>query len=471
MKRLSLIVVLCLAATAARGEDAYEVRRTVLPNGLQVWVKPRPTTHVVDVRVVVKVGFRYERAEDSGISHLLEHMMFKGTAKHSEIELDRIIDATGAYSNGETWPEMTFYQVNIIDRDFPLALDWLREILLESLLRENEMNQAREDVYSEQGGDYPSIVESIFERGWFQPIELRVADTLFPEARLADRAIARLDRFHPEDLRSFYRRYYVPNNMAVIIVGNVDPDDALRRVEAAFGAMRPAAVRARDYFRPRAPRIPQGEIETKLMPPAGQMTEVWRGIITRGRTDPDRYVLRVIERFVSRRAYEEVRSKRALAYDVGCRMQELSDVGALYAWAQPRRKTADEEKTKLILQEIFDRLQRAPITDAELHDAKESLTGRLARSYESNANLGGLYQELFLTIPAREPLPDAIAAIDGVTKQDVLRVARARFASGVFRARARPALSYTEAIIAIVTAGVAIAVAVLAMIRRRRPSV
>jgi zinc protease len=452
---------------AAPSDPIFAVERHRLPNGLEVFVKPRATTRAVDVRVVVEVGFRHEAVADSGLSHLLEHMMFKGTRRHDEIELARIVDGKGAYSNGETWPEHTFYEVNVVDRHFPLALDWLREIVLESLLEPGDLEQARDDVYSEQEGDYPRFVEALFATGLGQPLELKVPATLFPWMELPDRVISRLEHVDAARLREHYRRFYAPGNMAVIVVGNVDAADALARATAAFGDLPPRAVEAPHYVPTRPPALPAGEIDTDLMPPVGQMTEVWRGVVTGGLSDPDRFTLRVIQTWLDRKAFEEVRSRRALGYSVGCATQEVSDVGLLYAYARVRRERAAEEEARRILRDLFAQLRDAPLPAAELQEAKDTILGRQARLFESNAALASLYQEWFLRIPWGEPLPDYFAAVARVTAADVQRVARERFRDElVFTAVARPTFSFVQA--TLVLGLLALALALLVVRRRLR---
>lgn len=474
MPRLRLATLalawLCAAAAAAQTRPApadplFAVHRHRLPNGLEVFVKPRATTRAVDVRVVVKVGFRHEAVRDSGLSHLLEHMMFKGTRRHDEIALNRIVDGKGAYANGETWPEHTLYEVNVVDRYFPLALDWLREIVLESLLAGDDLEQAREDVYSEQEGDYPRFVEALFTRGLGQPLAVKVPATLFPWMELPDRVISRLEHVDERTLREHYRRFYVPNNMAVIVVGNVDPDDVVARVTAAFGELEARPVVAPHYLTVRPPALPSGEIDTDLMPPVGQMTEIWRGIVTGGLDDPDRFTLRVIQTWLDRRAFEEIRSRRALGYAVGCASQEVSDVGLLFAYARVRRDRAAEAEARRILGELFATLREEPLAADELQEAKDTILGRLARQLESNAALASLYQEWFLRIPYGEPLPDYFAAVSRVTAEDVQRVAGERFRDElVFTAVARPTASYVQAAVSL---GVLVAALGVLALRRR----
>ncbi|HVT02510.1 MAG TPA: pitrilysin family protein, partial [Thermoanaerobaculia bacterium] len=431
------------ACLFAAGEDpVFSVQRTRLANGMEVWIKPRANTRAVDVRLVVRVGFRDEKPLDSGLSHLLEHMLFKGTRSHTEIELNRMLQSKGAYDNGETWPEYTFYEVNIIDRYFPLALGWLREITQEPLLLPAALRDARKDVYSEQQGHYPRILERIFQTGIFQPLPIRLGDVLFPNANVSERIIANLDDIDANRLRAHLKRYYVPGNMGLIVVGNVDPAEILREAQAAFGSLTPAPVDRGDGLPHLAPRRIEGEIHTLFFPPAGQMTEIWRGFWTAGLSDPDRHVLRLIAAHLDRRAFEEVRLKRALAYSVGAATYDLSDIGLFYLHANATRGSDEEKTVKRLFDGLLTRVRQDGLTTDELREAKDMMTGRQVRRYENNANLAALYQELYLSTPYGTPIENGFDRIEAITNTDVLRVAGKTFVDrNGFRAAARPPMT------------------------------
>jgi len=450
-------------------DPVFPVVYEKLPNGLEIWVKPRVTTQAVDVRVVVKVGFRDEAVPDSGISHLLEHMLFKGTTNHSEVELNRMVENKGAYSNGETWPELTLYEVNIIDRHFPLAVGWLADVLRNPLLAPAHLEQARRDVYSEQQGDYSPLLERIFESGLFQPLEVRVPDTFFPHAEIPDRVIARLDHVSAARLREYYRRFYVPNNMAVIIVGNVDPADAIARVRSGFGDLAPRTVDRSETVPYLPPRAVEGVIRTLGMPPVGEMTEIWTGTLTRGRSDPDRIVLKVITTFLDRRIYEEIRSKRALGYSLGCVLRELSDSGIFYGYVEARRGRKSEQEALRIMRSLITHIAQGEMSEQDLAETRDTILGRQARIFESNAVLARVYQDLFVNGFTPSSVTSDWDAVQAVTLSQVRSVAAARLKEdGLFVAVARPPLTYLQATVVIIVALLATLIAIALRFRRRK---
>jgi predicted Zn-dependent peptidase len=456
---ISLLLVASLAGSPA-------VERHRLDNGMEVWIKPRRETQAVEVRVVVKAGFRYEEPLDSGLSHLVEHMLFKGTQRQTESQLKWEVERRGGSRNGITTLDATYYYVNIRDIHFPFAVRWLEDILFHSKLSEEALEQARKDVYSEQGGKYPRILERIFLTGLFQPPEVRAAAVAFPHANVPERVIANLEHIDRDRAQRHFATHYQPQNMAVIVVGNVDPQAALAEIRAAFGPYR-ARDDARGVHVPY--RTPQDldEIRTRFFPPVGQMTDVRRGIWTRGRVDPDRQALRLLCRHLDRRLKEEIRYKRALAYSVGCAAYDALDAGTVFGYAEVQRAAEDEAKELIlaVVREVLDR----DLTPQELIDAREAVLGTQIRYYENNSRLADYYQDLFLTVPYGRPLPDDIASYEAITSADLRRVARARLnPEAMLFVVARPPLTYTGTAVLIAVVVILIVALIVLRIRRRR---
>ena len=440
----------------------HEVHRATLPNGLQIFVKERRETQAIEVRVVVKVGHRYERPRDSGISHLLEHLLFKGTERQSEAELKWAVERRGGARNGITTPEATYYYVNIRDAHFDFAVDWLEDIVLHSRLSEEHLKQARKDVYSEQGGHYPRILDRILLTGFFQPPEVRAAVSAFPHANVAERVISELDHVDGATLKRHFEEYYVPNNMAVIVAGNVDAAEAVRKITARFGSLARRPVQRDEYIPYRPPRI-ASEVRTRLYPPVGQMTDVRYGLWTRGKQDPDRPALRLLARHLDRRLKEEIRYKRAMAYSVGSAFVESIDIGVLYAYADVPR--GDEDEGKELIRGLFREVATTSMTSLQLADAREAIVGSSVRYYESNSRLADLYQDFFLTGMLR----DEFAEISAVSAEDVLRVARRRLQpQSMTFVVARPPLTYVGAAVAATATLILIALLVTWRVRSRR---
>lgn len=458
-------MTLFLSAVGVHAQSIFDVHRETLPNGIEVWIKPRQETRAVEVRVVVKVGFRYETARDSGLSHLLEHMLFKGTRRRSESELKWAIEGKGGSRNGYTTADACYYTVNILDQHFDFAVEWLHEILFESLLNSEDLEEARRDLYSEQQGDYPRLIEKIFLTGLFQPAPLRAIDLAFPHARVPERLVSNVDHIDRDAMVRHYRTFYGPENMAVIIVGNVDASSALRKVADLFGSLPAAPASEATYLEYRSPRPLPAEVRAIWMPPVGEMTHLWYGFFTRGREDPDRFALRVMAEHFDRRLKEEIRYKRSLAYTVYATVEEIRDAGVFYGFASVRRNREDEAKR--IMRELAGELRDHELDPVDLEEAKDAYRGWAARFYENNFRLADLYQEMILS-SSPERLVDPFEAIDRVTAGQIQRIARDRFAPGrAGFAIGRPPLTYGEAVVVSLFAAVAVVVLLVAALRRR----
>lgn len=461
-----MLLALVVAALPALGGDVWSVERHRLPNGLEVFVKERRETKAVEVRVVVKVGHRYEKPLDSGLSHLLEHMLFKGTQRQTEAELKWAVERRGGGRNGITTPEATYYFVNIRDVHFPFAVQWLEDIVFHSRMTDGHLAQARKDVYSEQGGKYPRLLERVFNAGLFQPSELRAAEFSFPHAQVAERVVSRLEHVDVATIRRHFAAHYQPNNMAIIVVGNVHAPSALREIEARFGGLPSKPVPRPDYVPYRTPRV-TGELRTRFYPPVGQMTDIRYGIWTRGYADPDRRVLRLLARHLDRRLKEEIRYKRALAYSVGCGFFEDLDVGSLYAYASGPRDAEDE--VKRVIRDVVREVTERELSAADVTDAREAYIGSSVRFYENNSRLADLYQNAFLTVPFGSPITNEFAAAEAVRPADIRTVARARLRSDALMfIVAKPPLTYAGAVIVSIVVVLAIVVLIVWRVRRRR---
>ena len=444
-----------------------DVQRHRLRNGFEVWIKERRETQAVEVRVVTRAGFRYEEPLNSGLSHLAEHMLFKGTERQSESELKWEVERRGGSRNGITTLETVYYYVNIRDTHLAFALEWLEDIVFHSRLTDDHLRQAREDVYSEQGGRYPRILERIFQTGLFQPPEVRAAEVAFPHARVAERVIARLEHIDTAAIRRHFASHYRPENMAIIVVGNVDSAAALAMIKERFGRILVPPAAPRVYVPYRAPRRVE-EVRTRFYPPVGQMTGVRYGTWTRGHRDPDRLALRLLCRHLDRRLKEEIRYRRALAYSVGCSAFDGLDAGALFGYAQGARGA--EVELKELIQTVVGEVIAGELTAEQLTDAREAVLGAQVRYYENNSRLADFYQNLFLTVPFGAPLPDEMAAIGALTSAALHRVARSRLApANMTFVVARPPLTYVGAgVVAVVVVAAIVALLVLRTRRRRR---
>lgn len=341
-----------------------------LPSGLTVAVDPMPTTRSVSVGVWVGVGARDEPAERAGLSHFLEHLLFKGTERRGAIEISRSIDRVGGDINAFTSKEYTAYYCRLPARHTGLAIELLGDVLSAPALRDDDVERERQVILEELAMDEDSPEE--------------VAHREFMAELFRDHPLGRdtggeatsVTSLTADDVRAFFAEHYRTGNTVVAIAGAVDPDDVVRSVAEAFAPM-PEGRSDRKRERPGRSDRPHERIDIE---DDTEQTHLVVGHRAVARTDPDREALDVAN-FVlggglSSRLFDEIRERRGLAYTVFSSTSAFCDAGSwsVYAGTMPEHRAEVED---LVAREL-DRLCTDGITTDELDTA----VGHLAGSYE-----------------------------------------------------------------------------------------
>ena len=402
--------------------------RTVLDNGIRVLVAPMPEARSVTVGVVVGAGSRYERREESGISHFVEHMVFKGSAKRpTASEISQAIESLGGNVNASTDKEVTVFWARVPARHYLVAVDVLADMLRNPMFRER-------DVSSEK----KVIVEEI-RMYLYTPQDLVhvMADgLLFPNSSLGWEVAGRatvVNALAADDLRHYMERTYSPERTVIALAGPLDMPEAQQAIATQFGDL---ARRPPQLFAPAgAPATRHRRMRAKRGEQA-HLVIVWRGV---PHAHPDKFALdllnAVLGEGMSSRLFVELRERLSLAYDVHSYVSNFSDTGmfGIYAGVAPQRAG---EAHAAALREV-DRLIVEPVGEAELNRVRDFVKGRLELRMEDTRSVamwvGG--QELLLgRIRSVEELS---AILDAITAEDVQRVARTYLL---------PELSYTTVV-------------------------
>jgi predicted Zn-dependent peptidase len=407
-----------IIAAPMSSTTSLPLHRHVLPNGLRVLVAPMPHTRSVTVALFFGMGSRYEMSHEQGISHLVEHMMFKGSAKYPSAQLiSETIEGVGGILNAATDKELTVYWAKVASRHADLAYDLLTDIVQHSLLEPSELQKEKRVVLEELGlaQDAPGewVHQLMSELLWpDQPLGWEIAGT--------PQTVNALTR---ESLVQFVRRGYGPKNAVFMVAGDADPARVIDQVSSRIteeGAPPPSWVPATEPEQ--AARI------------AGESRETEQAYLCLGgrglpRLDPDRYALRLANAILgdgmSSRLFLEVRERRGLAYDVHSYINAFHDAGAVVisAGVEPEQV---EPAMASILAEV-DKMRQSPVPEAELRKVKEYLKGRTVLSLEDSASVAQWYatQEL-LTTELLTP-DEVVEHIEQVTVEDVLRVSQRVF--------------------------------------------
>ena len=427
-----------------REEGMFDLRRARLDNGLRVWVKPRPGTATVVLLLQVPVGSRNESEANNGISHFLEHMLFTGTARWSEEEVVEVIRRRGGESNARTAREDTVFWLHLKSEDLQLGLDWLSEVIFRPLLEEDKFDKERQVIIQEKGGEIGGL-ERVGD--WIEDLGLgwnvfrAVRHRLYPKSSLLLPVIGvdgSLRRIQYQQLLDFYKQHYVPNNMTLIAVGDVESDTFLALAAERLGGFPSGPV----PVRPSTPPVTAGAIEIKLHGPnVNEQGQILLGAPLPGLNHPDRWALGVLAEILDTSLTQDIRFKRGLVYGIDVYPAQFSDVGQFVVYT-----TADTSKFDEIITEVEQRLDQAIRGDLldlkTVAEAKSAIRGRLLLGLETNADLGWWLAEMSLFLPDEQPVPNMFAAIEAVTAADVARVAREYLVPEKrFRAIHRPGLT------------------------------
>jgi predicted Zn-dependent peptidase len=374
--------------------------------------------------VWVGTGSRDESPTLHGASHFLEHLLFKGTATRSALDISVSLDAVGGEFIAFTAKEYTCFHARVLDEDLPLAIDVLGDMVTSSVLAPEDVEAEREVILDEiamHDDDPEDVVSNLHaELSWrSSPLGRPIAGT-----------VASIERMSRARIHRFYRRHYTGPNMVVAVAGNVDHATVVRQVRKAFG--RSGFLDDRDAV-PLPPR--RGSRFRRAAPGHGvlhrpfEQVNVVLGVNAIDRNDDRRYALGVLNAVVgggpSSRLFQEVRERRGLAYSVYSYGAHYSDAGTfcVTAGCLPGRL---DEVLEVVRAELA-RLAADGITEEELARGKGQLRGGLVLGLEDSSSRMSRIAKAELLYDELPSIEDIIGRIDAVTLDDVHVLARELF--------------------------------------------
>ena len=390
-------------------------RCETLGDGLRVVLVPCEAESVA-VGLFIASGSRHEDAKYAGISHFIEHMLFKGTPTRKPVDITRAIEGRGGNFNACTGEESTCYFAHLPDEYLAEAVDILSDMYLRALIPEDEFVREKQVVIEEirMYADEPdSVAMENLQRN------------LFPKSALGAPVAgtpASLRPMRPADLRRYIRGHYLPSNTVAVVVGNFDEAEALRLVARAFACRRkPAAAFGCDRALAGRP-VPAQTVAKEIA-----QTQLALGYRTFGVRDRRKYAATVLDavlgRGMSSRLFQEVREKRGLSYDISSRMQFFDDAGMFTvtagldpAKAQDALATVDRE---------LGRVCEKAVSAAELKRTKDFLIGNFRLSHEKVTSKLFFYGQTMLSFGRLVSPAEQVAGIRAVTAADVRSVANA----------------------------------------------
>jgi zinc protease len=414
------ILIGVLIASSSVGQT-MNVTEKVLPNGLKVLLKEVHKAPVVTFQVWYKVGSRNEQLGTTGMSHLLEHMMFKGTKKHGPKTFSQTVQRNGGNDNAFTSKDYTAYFETFAADRVGISLDLESDRMQNLLLEPREFQSEREVVKEERRMRYEDDpVSTTVEQ------MTSVAFSAHPYQWPVIGWMTDINSITRDELYHHYRTYYAPNNATIVVVGDFDTKTLLLRIENYFGSI------------PRGAKIPAvTAVEPKhlgerrvIVKKQAELPAVVVGYIVPTLKHPDSYALEVLQGILSSgkssRLYKSLVYEKQLALYAGGDYDNISadpNLFTIYAGVMPG-KTADEVERALYAE--IDRLKREPVEDAELQKAKNQIEASFIMGQDSI-----FYQAMLLgqfeTVADWKLLEKYVDGIRAVTREDLTRVAKSYF--------------------------------------------
>lgn len=395
--------------------------RKVLANGLRVITIPMPSLESATVLVMAGAGSRYETRKNSGISHFLEHMAFKGTEKRpTAMDISSLIDGMGGEFNAFTGKETTGYYIKSSKDRVSTSLDVLSDMLMHSKLDPEEIEKEKgviieeinlyEDMPARKIGDiYEQLLYGDVPMGWD-----------IAGSKDVIRSIQRTD------FLAYLAELYSASNLTVVVAGGIDSEQIFAQVENYFGGMKQFNTKTFE-------EVAENQTNPAVLVKQKQTEQIHvaLGVRTVPISSPKRYPLSVLSAILgggmSSRLFHEVREKRGLAYYVRSSSDEYHDVGTLVSTAgiDPKRVL---EAVEVMVAEYSKVAQGAMnLTDEELKKAKEFLKGHLVLDLEDSRSVAGFYAHQELLEDKIENPDDVVAEIEKITKDDVEAVGKEFF--------------------------------------------
>lgn len=401
------------------GSQQSTVRKSILSSGIRVLTEPIPQFSSATIGIWVENGSRFESQSQNGISHFLEHMLFKGTEKRTAKAVAEEIESLGGSLNAFTGREVTCYHAKVLSEHLPIAVDVLSDIFLHSTFPDDEIERERTVILAEisEVEDSPDQhVQVLFDEKFWpgDPLSRPICGT-------AD-TVSGMKR---DDFVSFVEERYRPDRIVIAAAGGVEHDWLVDEVEKRFGHLTGKSDRP-------AEGLPTPSLQLGVHQKSLEQVQMLLGMPGLSAVDEDRFAAFVLNTALgdgmSSRLFQEVREKRGKAYSIYSYLDSFSNAGSFGVYAALGGESVGEV-IEIVRAELA-KLEREGLPSDELERAKNQIKGGMLLSLESTAaRMRRLaVNEIFF---GRNVEPTELAsAISGVTGDDVLAMSKRLFGEG-----------------------------------------
>jgi len=387
--------------------------KEVLPNGLTLLTEAMPHVRSVAIGVWLKQGSRHESDAHSGISHFIEHMVFKGTKNRNAERIAAEVDSIGGHMDAFTAKEYAAFHLKVLDEHLPLAVEILGDIVLNPLFDAVEMGKEKKVIFEEINmvEDTPDdlVMERFTQAIWRgHPLGRPILGTK-----------KTVTAFRRDDLAGFFERVYRPANLVVAAAGHLDHKAVSALIARNFGNL--AAGRTHRNGGP--PKL----VPSIITRSKKELEQVHLCLGTRAcaQSHDDRYPTYILNTVLggsmSSRLFQNVREKRGLVYSISSGVSSYSDTGLMTVYAGTSLDSLDEV-IGLTLDELR-RMREEPVPAEELRRAKDHLKGSLMLSLESTGSRMNNMARQEIYFGRQFTLDEILARIEAVQQEDVLRIA------------------------------------------------
>jgi predicted Zn-dependent peptidase len=391
-----------------------DILTTTLPNGIKVITEAMPHVRSVSVGVWISSGSRRETSEQNGISHFIEHMLFKGTANRSAEAIARSVDSIGGNLDAFTAKEMVCFNTKVLDEHLPVAMDVLSDLVLNPAFREEDIEKEKGVILEEikMDADSPDyLVHEIFSSNFWK-------DHSLGKPILGTRETVK--RFNQAVVRDYYSSVYTPANLLITAAGNLTHERLVKLARERFETL---AVTPPEP--PQAIPTTHARVSLKSKKDLEQV-HVCLGVPCYPIPHKDRFACYVLNTMLgggmSSRLFQNIRERQGLAYAVFSELNPYSDTGCLSVYAGTSLESA-KQVVESVLKEFADLKQQLAPAE-EVRRAKDHLKGSLMLSLESTSSRMSNLARQEMHFHRFFSLDELAESIENVTAEDVQRVAQ-----------------------------------------------
>jgi predicted Zn-dependent peptidase len=405
--------------TAVTSTTSRNIRKTVLPNGLLVLTESMPHLRSVSMGAWIGTGSRDEAPEVNGVSHFVEHMVFKGTTSRSAQQIAREVDTIGGNLDAFTGKEMVCFNIKVLDENVAPALDVLSDLVLHPTFTPEELAREQgvileEIKMDEDNPDY--LVHEIFTQNFWK------GDAL---GRPILGTAKTVSSFNQQIVFDFYNSRFTPQNMVFSAAGNLEHDAFVAQVEQQFGSLADNGVTT--GARPEGP-VATPHITLKRKKSLEQV-QLCLGVPAPPVNDPSRYGVYLLNTMLgggmSSRLFQTIREDQGLAYSIYSEMNPFRDTGSLCVYAGTSVDKT-EKVLRLTLEELR-RLKEETVSEAELKRAKDQLKSNMVIGLESSGSRMSNLARQQMYFGRFFGVDEIIEEIEAVSSADVQKLAQQLF--------------------------------------------